>query len=149
MKKVYVLLFALSLGLLLVGCNSSNPNNASKNQGKEDPSADDVETPSEKSFEVEERRGEEAYHVIKEVVQADEIETAMKIMENAKWEENTEVSMPHPPEYRFTLESIQYGIWVTPNGDRLEIVAEGQAKYVKLPVEESETLYEIMTGKEL
>lgn len=145
MKKVYVLLFVLSLSILLVGCNSSNANNS---KAKETPSADDVKTLSEKSFVVEKRQGEEEYQVIKEVVKSDEIETAMKIIDNAKWEENTEVSMPLPPEYSFILDSIKYGIWVTPNGDRLEIVAEGQAKYVKLPLKESETLHEIITRKE-
>lgn len=54
-----------------------------------------------------------------------------------------------PPEYRFTLDSIPYGVWLLPNGDRLEIVAQGQAKYVKLLQKESEVLYEILIGKEL
>jgi hypothetical protein len=38
---------------------------------------------------------------------------------------------------------------VTPNRDRLEIIAEGQSKFIKLPIKESEILYKIITGKEL
>ena len=55
--------------------------------------------------------------------------------------------MALPPEYRFSLGSINYAIWVTPNGDRLEIIAEGQEKYIKLPIKDSEILYKIITKK--
>lgn len=144
-----MLVFVLLLSILFLGCNTGHSNNNNSNQEEENSSIDDGETFSEKSFQVEENQGEEEYKVIQEVVKSDEIESTITIIENAKWEENTEVSMPLPPEYRFTLESVKYGVWVSPHGDKLELVAEGQAKYVKLSRKESEALYEIMTGKEL
>ena len=79
----------------------------------------------------------------------DEIKTVIYILESAPWEENIEVSMEGEPDYRFTLNSISYAIWITPNGDRLEIIAEGEAKYTKLPLEDSKGLYKLLTGSEL
>lgn len=80
---------------------------------------------------------------------SDEIKTVIEIIKNAEWEENIKVEMAHPPEYRFRLGPFDYAIWVTPNRDRLAIIAEGQSKYIKLPIKDSEILYKIITGKEL
>lgn len=38
--------------------------------------------------------------------------------------------MAFPPKYRFSLGSINYTIWITPNKDRLDIIAEGHSKYI-------------------
>lgn len=121
----------------LVGCNQDAPT--------ETPQTEHIE---EKPFTVKEsqREGDQS---TKEVVDSNEIKIVTEMIEDAEWEENIEVDMVYPPDYRFRLDSISYAIWVTPNRDGLEIIAEGQSKYIKLPVQDSEILYEIMTGKEL
>lgn len=96
-----------------------------------------------------EERTSGGYTTIKVVDNTDELITIAEILKNAQWEENIEVQMELPPEYRFRLNSSNYAIWLTPNGDRVEIIIEGQAKYIKLPQKESEMLFKITTGNEL
>ena len=143
MKKRLFLLFCI--GISLAGCNQDETIKVPKEIQAETTQTEHLE---EKPFTVEERKSE-GYKIIKEVVKSDEIETVIEIIEDADWEENIEVEMAFPPEYRFSLGSINYAIWVTPYRDRLEIIAEGQAKYIKLPIKDSEILYKIITGKEL
>lgn len=97
---------------------------------------------------VEERQNDE-YILIKEIILLEEIKTVIELLENTKWEENIKVTMAGEPDYRFTLDSINYAIWITPNGNRLEVIPEGQAKYTKLPIEDSIILFKILTGREL
>ena len=147
MKRIVTFTLFIVFCFALVGCNQEERIKAPKEIQAETPQAEHLER---RPFTVEERQGEEyEYKSIKEVVRSDEIETVVEIIENAEWEENIKVDMAFPPEYRFSLGSITYAIWVTPNGDRLEIIAEGQAKYIKLPIKDSEILYKIITGNEL
>lgn len=96
-----------------------------------------------------EQRTDEGYKTIKVLDSKDELKSVEKILENADWEENIEVSMALPPEYRFSLNSSNYAIWVTPNGDRLEIVIEGEEKYINLREKESDALFELITENKL
>lgn len=143
MKKRLFLLFCI--GVSLVGCVQEKTITATKEIQAETPQTEHIE---EKPFTVEERQSE-GYIDLKEVVKSDEIRTVVEILENAEWQEGIKVKMGLPPEYRFSLGSINYAIWVTPTKDRLEIIAEGQSKYIKLPIKDSEILYKIITGKEL
>ncbi|WP_404458928.1 hypothetical protein [Sutcliffiella horikoshii] len=145
MKWIVTFTFFSVLCFALVGCNQEETIKASKEIQTEKPQTVHLEN---KPFSVEVRQSE-GYKITKEVVKSNEIETVVEIIENAKWEENIKVEMALPPEYRFSLGSINYAIWVTPNKERLEIIAEGQAKYIKLPIKDSEILYKIITGKEL
>ena len=137
MKKLFI--FFVVISFALVGCNQEDTIKEPK-----EPKEIQAETP----FTVEERQSE-GYKIIKEVVKSEEIKIVVEILENAEWQENTKVEMALPPEYRFSLSSINYAIWVTPNRDRLEIIPEGQSKYIKLPIKDSKILYKIITGKEL
>lgn len=139
MKRLFL---PFCIGSSLVGCNPEETIKAPK-----EIQAETTQTIEKKPFTVEERQSE-GYKSLKEVVKSDEIKTVVEIIENAKWEENIKVDIA-PPEYRFRLDSINYAIWVTPNKDRLVIIPEGQSRYIKLPREESEILYKIITGKEL
>jgi hypothetical protein len=143
LKKHLFLLFCI--GISLVGCNQEESLKAPKEVQAETPQTEHIE---EKPFTVEEHQSE-GYKSLKEVVKSDEIKTVVKIIENAEWEENSKVEMALPPEYHFSLGSYNYAIWVTASKDRLEIIAEGQSKYIKLPIKDSEILYKIITGKEL
>jgi len=142
MKKRLLLLFCI--GVNLTGCVQEKTITAPKEIQAETPQ---TEHSDEKAFTVEERQSE-GYLDLKEVVKSDEIKTVIQILENAEWQEGIKVEMALPPEYRFSLGSINYAIWVTPTKDRLEIIAEGQSKYIKLPTKDSEILYKIITGKE-
>ncbi|MDN4492613.1 hypothetical protein [Ureibacillus aquaedulcis] len=141
MKKQLFLIFCI--GISLAGCNQEE----SINLTKEEQTEASHEKPSEKII-VKERQGDE-FTSLKELVNSDEIKTVVEIIKKSEWEENIMVSMEHPPDYRFIWESVNYALWITPNRDRLEIVAEGQSKYIKLPIKDSENLYKILTGKEL
>ena len=145
MKRIVTFTLFIVLCFALVGCNQEETIKAPKEIQTATPQTEHIE---KKPFTVEERQSE-GYKSIKEVVKSDEIETVVEIIENADWEENIQVEMAFPPEYRFNLGSINYAIWVTPNRDRLEIIAEGLAKYIKLPIKDSEILYKIITGKDL
>ena len=122
MKKRLFLLFCIEISL--VGCNQEETIKAPKEIQAETTKTEHIE---EKPFTVEERQSE-GYKILKEVVKSDEIETVVEIIKNAKWEENIKVDMALPPEYRLSLGSINSAIWVSPNRDRLEIIAEGQSK---------------------
>ncbi|WP_088103086.1 inorganic diphosphatase [Halalkalibacter urbisdiaboli] len=143
-NKLYLALVLL-LGINLVGCSGSDTNN---NQPDE---AEEVFKPTkvELTTITVEVRTEEGYTTLKLVNDTDELRTILDILEKADWEENIQVEMALPPEYRFRLNSSNYAIWITPNGDRLEIIIEGEAKYIKLPQSQSEILFEIITGNEL
>ncbi|MFD1927492.1 hypothetical protein ACFSFY_05360 [Sporosarcina siberiensis] len=145
MKRIVTFTLFIVLCFALAGCNQEERIKAPKEILAETLQTEHIEM---KPFTVEEREGE-GYKSTKEVVKPDEIETVAEIIENAEWEENIEVEMAFPPEYRFSLGLINYAIWVTPNGDRLEIIAKDQAKYIKLPIKDSEILYKIITGKKL
>jgi hypothetical protein len=129
--------------LVLFGCNNSGTSNDDLDENKETVQKSSVV--ELKTVTVEELT-EEGYETIKVVEDTGELKSIGDILENAVWEENIEVSMATPPEYRFRLNSSNYAIWVTPNGDRLEIVIEGEAKYIKMPENKSETLLKLITG---
>lgn len=75
---------------------------------------------------VQERTGD-GYTTIKVIEDNNELKTIVDILNHAEWQENIKVEMERPPDYRFTLDGSTYSVWVTPNGDRLEIITEGAA----------------------
>lgn len=145
MKKRLRLLLLSCIGISLIGCNQEETIKASKEIQADKTKINLIE---EKPFTVEARQSK-GYKIIKEVVRSDEIETVIEIVKNAEWEENIKVGMAFPPEYRFSLGAINYAVWMTPNRDRLEIIAEGHSKYIKLSIKDSEILFNIITEKEL
>ncbi|HWL24701.1 MAG TPA: hypothetical protein VNR38_13290 [Ureibacillus sp.] len=138
MKKLLILLFGV--GFCLVGCNQE--------QNKMQEVMAQNENIEVSPIIVYERLNED-FITLKEVIKPSDIKRAINIIENADWEENIKVEMDYPPNYRLKLGTITYGVWVTPNSDHLEIVPEGQSKYVKISDEESNILYEMITGKKL
>ncbi|WP_088103078.1 hypothetical protein [Halalkalibacter urbisdiaboli] len=129
----------------LAGCSASYIDNDQLVEAKETVQETNMEV---KLITVEERT-DEGYKIVKVIDNAGEMKTVEEILENANWEENVFVSMATPPEYRFRINPSNYAVWVTPNGDKLEIVIEGEAKYIKLPEKVSETLFELITGDKL
>ena len=73
-----------------------------------------------------------------------ELELVRGILGGAEWEETT--AKLDRAAADFILNG-KYAISVSPEDNSLEIFVEGENKYTKLPKEESEILYEILTGK--
>lgn len=138
----------IAIGICLTGCTQYEKSNEMKITPTLTTNAEVKQVSiKEMPFTIEENT-EKGYLLKKEVVIAEEIATAVEILENANWEVRSS-SMANPPDFRIKLDSFNYAIWVTPFGDRLEIIVEGELKYVKLPSTESEILYEIITGESL
>ncbi|MFC4323221.1 hypothetical protein [Litchfieldia salsa] len=146
MKKNNLFITILIGMIALVGCSDSSTDNATQEEPKE--SVQEYGVSELKLITVEERTSE-GYKTIKVIDNKDELKSVQKIVVDADWGKSIEVSMPKPPEYRFRLNSSNYAISKTPNGDRLEIVIEGEAKYIKMSENESETLFELITGNKL
>jgi len=145
--KRYLLLY-ITIGIFLTGCTEYEKENESKITPTLTTTVEAEQLSiKEMPFTVEEN-SDKGYQLKKEVEIADEIATTVEILENANWENRAGI-MASPPDYRFQLDSFNYAIWVTPFGDRLEIIIQGESKYVKLPSEESEVLFEIITGEQL
>jgi hypothetical protein len=97
--------------------------------------------------------GENEYKQQNEIIDKKSVVKAIEILENAEWEENTFVSMSRYFDYQIELERISgeiqskiiYWIWISPNKDKLEIIAKGQGKYVQLSSEDSEVLLNLLT----
>ncbi|MFJ8513213.1 hypothetical protein [Lysinibacillus xylanilyticus] len=105
---------------------------------------------------VQKRTGEEnIFEDYKEVNQKKQVKKANGIVKNANWE-NKKVEMARYADYQFQFpfknssedKIASYLLWITPNGENLEIVTDTN-KYVKLTKQDSADLYEILTGEEL
>ncbi|RDU36787.1 hypothetical protein DRW41_12110 [Neobacillus piezotolerans] len=81
----------------------------------------------------------------KEITDQTEIDNANDILVDAEWE-NAKMQMATPPDWKLNN---RYLVWLTPSSDQLEIIVNGENKYKKLSKEDSEELYEIITGKKL
>ena len=128
MKKLIFIFVVLMLSI--VGCSQK----------------DVVDFDNNSKLTVEERVGDtNDYEIIKVIEDEETVQKIIDIFKGVKWDTNTDREMATEPEFRLN----SYDIWVTPNGDRLEIMNRNNSYYVSLSVEDSETLYEIMTGKEL
>ncbi|WP_163537273.1 hypothetical protein [Gracilibacillus sp. YIM 98692] len=126
MKKCMFIVF-LILGV--VGCNQQ----------------DVVDFNSDSTLTVKERvENNDDFQLINEVEDEDKVRMIIDIFNNVNWDTDTHRDMPLP-HYRLN----NYDIWVTPSGDMLEIINQSNDYYVRLSKENSEVLFEIITGKEL
>jgi hypothetical protein len=99
--------------------------------------------------------GDENYVDFNEVTDEKKVRKAMEIVENADWKD-VEVEMPRYFDYQFQFpfksssedKIASYLLWVNANDQKLEIVTDSN-KYVELTKQNSEILYEILTGEEL
>ncbi|QDQ03213.1 hypothetical protein FOH38_23805 [Lysinibacillus fusiformis] len=105
---------------------------------------------------VQKRTGEEnIFEDFKEIIEKKQVEKAIDIVKNAIWE-NEKVEMARYADYQFQFpfknssenKIASYSLWVSPNGENLEIVTDSD-RYVKLTKQDSANLYEILTGEQL
>lgn len=95
-----------------------------------------------------EKRVDIGYITINALETQEDIEMLVGFFENKVWQEGIKVQMATPPNYRFVLNDSNYGMWITPLGDGLELIREGEAVYMKLREQDSAILYEFLTGEE-
>lgn len=135
MKKERLIIYLIALLIIASGCMSEM-----KNQ----------------KITIQKRIGEEnIFEDFKEVTQSKQVRKAIGIVENANWE-NAKVEMSRYADYQFQFpfknssnaKLASYSLWVSPNGENLEIVTDS-GRYVKLPKQDSAILYEILTGDSL
>lgn len=97
------------------------------------------------------------YNHFREVTDIDLVAKVTNILEKTNWA-NTEVRMLHPADYIFHFEyidekiqsnSVIYALWISPNKDKIELVMQGEGKYVQLTKRKSAELFEIITGEKL
>ncbi|CAG9623559.1 hypothetical protein [Sutcliffiella rhizosphaerae] len=96
-----------------------------------------------------EKRTEASYKTIKVVEAATDLKRLEAFFEDLSWIENIEVQMMLPPDYRFSINGLDYALWGTPNGEGVELILEGEAKYLKLLDERASELYSLITGEKL
>lgn len=88
------------------------------------------------------------YIVIKTVTDKEEINDIIQLAESTNWEHGQiQVSMARPADFK--INDTDYFLWITPSGDRFEVVKEAESMYGKLSKGKSEELYFLMTGEKL
>ncbi|MEK4092000.1 hypothetical protein [Viridibacillus sp. FSL H8-0110] len=109
-------------------------------------------------LEVQKRIGDEnKYEDFKEITDNKQVQKVKDIILNRDDWKNAKVDMVRPADYKFAFQSknpkssekaVLYEIWISPNKDKLEVV-RGVDQYVRLNVENSTDLFEILTGEKL
>ena len=137
-NKIFIVFMAVFL-VLIVGCS-----NGINNQGNK--------------IVVEKRVGDaNKYEHLNEISDIEEVQKVKGILDKIRWE-NAAASMAYPPHYKFQFEDTNkvqksngliYDLWISPNKDKVELVIEGESKYVQLNNEKSAELFEIIIGKNL
>ena len=135
-NKIFIVFIAMFL-VLMVGCS-----NGIKNEGN-------------KIIVEKQVNGTDKYEIYNEIKDNKELQNAKDILNSIKWE-NAKVSMAQRSEYKFHFEDTNsktsgavYELWISPNKDKIELVIDGESKYVQLDKEKSEKLFKIITGKNL
>lgn len=84
----------------------------------------------------------ENFHVVTDHEKIEKTESILQTIQV----ENMIVDHIYPPNFKINE---QYYIWVTPQGDVLEVTNPDKNTYMKLSKEESDKLYEIITDEKL
>lgn len=142
-NKIFIVFIAIFL-ILVVGCSKEIINEEIKNEGNK--------------IVVDKRVGEvDKYEYFNEIDDAEEVQKVKDILDNISWE-NIQVSMVHPPDYKFHFEDtykeqksngLIYELWISPYKNNVELVAVGKIKYIQLNREKSAELFKIIIGKDL
>ena len=133
MKKFFVVLTAICF-VLLVGCSNG------------------IKV-GDKIVVEKQVNGADKYELYNEIKDSKEVKKVKDILKNITWE-NAKVSMVHPPEYQFHFEDANskkigadYGLWISPDIGKIELVVFNEIKYAQLDKEKSEELLKTITGK--
>lgn len=93
------------------------------------------------------------YNVVRTIVDRGGVRDIMNIIDGASWSKSV-VSMSRQADYVVNLEyengvTVRYLMWISPGGDRLELVEEESNVYVQLDNKESDKLYNLLTNSTL
>lgn len=117
----------------------------------------EIESTGDIIIDIHDGNDKDKYEPFRMLNDSDRFEEVKGVLDNAEWE-NAEVSMSRAGDFRFeTIDnrdkekrvSTTYYLWVSPEGEKVELVDEGRALYVQLSDSESEKLYKLLMGKNL
>lgn len=130
MKRIILL---ISLLLLVVGCSQKDAINF------EGTSTIVIEKRSVGGL-------SEDYDIVKTIEDKETVQEIVRLFEKVKWQTNVEFEMVRLADYKL---NDNYHMWITPQGDGLEIINQENSNYARLSKSESKELFKITTGKEL
>jgi len=127
------LLLPIFVVLLLAGCQSKNTIDFNKRstlfiKGQTD-----------------ETVGVDDFKTLKVIEDTSKVADFVKLFDDLDWETNSDVDFKHLPNYLLN----DYGIWVSPEKNRLEIKSMENSDYASLTEERSSELFYMLTGEEL
>ena len=134
MKKLTILLLVLTI----VGCSQRGVSNDS-------------------ALTIYERIDDSSFYVLKKE-RKDEgaIQDIINVLSNIEWESNRIKALNKEPNYQLIIKendseigNVEFEIWISSDGNSLEIINRNNDKYIQLSKEESSFLFNKMTGKEL
>lgn len=147
-KYIYFIICIGILSIIISGCSIRGTNEVQIN-------VQDKLQHSETKLKVQKRVGEEAnYEEFKEINNQSTVQNVKHLLESIHWE-NAEVSMTHPPDFQINFSSnkgiavINYDLWISPNNEQIELVIQGEGKYVQLSKSKSGKLFETISGERL
>lgn len=133
MKKLTILLFVLTL----IGCSQRGVGN-------------------DAALTIYERIDDSSFYLMKERKDEDAIQTIINVLSTIEWESNRIKALNKDPNYRLTLKesdseigNVEFEVWISSDGNSLEIINRHNDKYIQLSKEESSFLFNKITGKEL
>ena len=101
--------------------------------------------------------GADKYENYNEIKDNKKVQNIKDILNSISYE-NSQVSMAYPPHYKFHFEDtaekqesngLIYDLWIGPDKGRIELVIEGESKYIHLDKAKSAELFKLITGKNL
>ena len=134
MKKLTILLLVLTI----VGCSQRGVGNNS-------------------ALTIYERIDDTSFYVLmKERKDEGTIQDIINVLSNIEWESNRIKALNKEPNYQLIIKesdseigNVEFDVWISSDGNSLEIINRNNDKYIQLSKEESSFLFNKMTGKEL
>lgn len=133
MKRLIILFFAI--GLILVGCSMDSTKNRVYSSSWDNT-----------LLVVEQRNNNGDYNKINEITDATKVESLIKALKSANWEENTDVDI-EPPDYRFAWNSFNHNVWINEATGRLQLTIDERSNFTTLSKASSKIVFEILTDK--
>jgi len=86
--------------------------------------------------------GVDDFKTLEVIEDTSKVHDFVRLFNNFDWETNMDVDFEHLPDYLLN----NYGIWVSPERDRLQIKNLDNSNYASLTKKDSKTLFNMLTG---
>lgn len=126
------LLLPIFIVLLLAGCQSENTMDFNEH------STLFIKEQTDDAEEVDD------FKTLKVIEDTSEVDDFVKLFDGFDWETDKDVDFEHLPDYLLN----DYGIWLSPEKNRLEIKNLENSDYALLSEEQSSELFYMLTGEE-